>query len=82
MANKAWATEKANMSGVPIPIVYNSIEDIKVYPVVFKTVFGNSAKGVYFPKNKEELLKLQELHKNEETLLEEWIGGTDYSVTV
>lgn len=80
MANKAWATEKANMSGVPIPIVYNSIEDIKVYPVVFKTVFGNSAKGVYFPKNKEELLKLQELHKNEETLLEEWIGGTDYSV--
>lgn len=48
--------------------------------MVFKTVIGNSAKGVYFPKNKEELLKLMEEHKNEDTLLQEWIGGTDYSV--
>jgi predicted ATP-grasp superfamily ATP-dependent carboligase len=57
-----------------------SAEDVKEYPVVFKTVIGNSAKGVYFPKNEDELLKLQELHKCDETLLEEWIGGTDYSV--
>lgn len=48
--------------------------------MVFKTVIGNSAKGVYIPKNKEELLKLMDEHKNEETLLQEWIGGTDYSV--
>ena len=80
LANKAWATDKAASVGVPVPMVYNSAEDIKQYPVVFKTVMGNSAKGVYFPKTKEELLKLQNLHKDEETLLEEWIGGTDYSV--
>lgn len=80
LANKAWATDKAASVGVPVPMVYKSAEDVKQYPVVFKTVMGNSAKGVYFPKNKEELLKLQDLHKDDETLLEEWIGGTDFSV--
>ncbi|MBQ8501358.1 MAG: ATP-grasp domain-containing protein [Bacteroides sp.] len=80
LANKAWATEKATTVGVPVPKVYKTAGDVEQYPVVFKTVIGNSAKGVYFPKNKEELLKLQELYKDDETLLEEWIGGTDYSV--
>lgn len=80
LANKGWATKKAGEVGVPIPEVYDSAEEVKQFPVVFKTVIGNSAKGVFFPKTKEELLKLQEQHKDEETLLEEWIGGTDYSV--
>ena len=80
LANKAWATKKASSVGVPIPEVYHSVDEVRRYPVVYKTVIGNSAKGVYFPKNREELLKLQELHKEDDTLLEEWIGGTDYSV--
>ena len=80
LANKAWATDKAATVGVPVPKVFNSADDVKQYPVVYKTVIGNSAKGVYFPKNREELLKLQDLHRDDETLLEEWIGGTDYSV--
>lgn len=80
LANKAESTEVARKAGVAVPEVYNSAEEVKCYPVVFKTVIGNSAKGVYFPKNKEELLKLMDEHKNEETLLQEWIGGTDYSV--
>ncbi len=80
LANKAWATEKASLVGVPVPEVFQSVDDVRQYPVVYKTVIGNSAKGVYFPKNKDELLKLQELHKDDETLLEEWIGGTDYCV--
>jgi len=80
LANKAWATRKASEAKVPIPEIYRSIDEIKRYPIVYKTVIGNSAKGVYFPKNKEELLKLQKLHKDVETLMEEWIGGTDYSV--
>lgn len=80
LANKAESTEEARKAGVAVPEVYNSAEEVKCYPVVFKTVIGNSAKGVYFPKNKEELLKLMDGHKNEETLLQEWIGGTDYSV--
>lgn len=80
LANKAESTEIARKAGVSVPEVYQSADEVKRYPVVFKTVIGNSAKGVYFPKCKEELLKLMEVHKNEETLLQEWIGGTDYSV--
>lgn len=80
LANKANATNLAEKAGVPIPTIYRTTESIKSYPVVFKTVIGNSAKGVYFPKSKEELIKLMNEYKEEETLLEEWISGTDYSV--
>lgn len=80
LANKAESTELARKAGVPVPEVYKSIDEVKSYPVVFKTVIGNSAKGVFFPKDREELVKLMDKHKYEETLLEEWIGGTDYSV--
>ncbi len=80
LANKAKSTEVARRAGVPVPEVYHSVEEVKSYPVVFKTVMGNSAKGVYFPKTKEELLVLMDEHRAEDTLIEEWIGGTDYSV--
>lgn len=80
LANKAKSTEIARKAGVPVPEVYKSIDEVNSYPVVFKTVIGNSAKGVFFPKDREELVKLMDKHKDEETLLEEWIGGTDYSV--
>ena len=80
LANKAKATELASEAGVPVPTVYSEVDEIKDYPVVFKTVIGNSAKGVYFPKTKEELLNVMALHQGEDTLCEEWIGGTDYSV--
>ncbi len=80
LANKAWATNMAGKAGVPIPEVYASADDVKQYPVVYKIVIGNSAKGVFFPKSKEELLTLQDQYKDKETLLEEWIGGSDYSV--
>lgn len=80
LANKAWATRKAGEVGVPIPLVYDSADSIEEFPVVYKTVIGNSAKGVYFPKSKEELLQLQEKNKGKETLIEEFIEGRDYSV--
>lgn len=80
LANKAKATSLACAAGVPIPKVYGEVDEVAEYPVVFKTVIGNSAKGVYFPDSREELLKCMESNKGEETLLEEWIGGTDYSV--
>lgn len=80
LANKAKSTELARKAGVPVPEVYKSIDEVKSYPVVLKTVIGNSAKGVFFPKDREELVKLMDEHRDEETLLEEWIGGTDYSV--
>lgn len=80
LANKVSSTELAAKAGVPIPKVYTSSDEVQVYPVVFKTAIGNSAKGVYFPKTKEELQTLEIEHEGEETLLEEWIGGKDYSV--
>ena len=80
LANKAVSTEVARKAGVDVPEVYQSVDEVKSYPVVFKTVIGNSAKGVYFPKSKDELLKLMDEHKDDESLLQEWIGGTDYSV--
>lgn len=80
LANKAKATELARQIGVPIPKVFVSVKEITNYPVVFKMTMGNSAKGVFFPKNERELADLQEKHKDEESLVEEWIGGTDYSV--
>lgn len=80
LANKAKATELAKRAGVPVPEVYRTADEVKDYPVVFKTVIGNSAKGVYFPKNKSELESLVAQYSNDETLLEEWIGGSDYSV--
>lgn len=80
LANKAVSTEMAREAGVAVPKVYSSADEVKRYPVVLKTVIGNSAKGVFFPKTKDELLRLMDAHKGEEMLLEEWIGGTDYSV--
>ena len=80
ISNKGKATELARQAGIPVPDVFVSIKDITNYPVVFKTAIGNSAKGVFFPKNKDELTRLLEKYCNDETLIEEWISGTDYSV--
>ena len=46
LANKAESTEIARKAGVSVPEVYQSADEVKRYPVVFKTVIGNSAKGV------------------------------------
>lgn len=80
LANKARSTQLAKEAGVPVPKVYTDGYKISSFPVVFKTAIGNSAKGVYFPKNEAELVALQESFENTEVLIEEWIGGTDYSV--
>lgn len=80
LSNKAKSTELARKANVPVPKIYTSVDEVEQYPVVFKTAIGNSAKGVYFPKDEAELKCLAEKHKGEDTLTEEWIGGTDYSV--
>jgi carbamoylphosphate synthase large subunit len=80
LSDKAWATEKATECGVPVPIVYDDWKKVDKFPCVYKTVIGNSAKTVFFPKEASELEKLVEKYKDEKTLIEEWIGGTDYSV--
>lgn len=80
LSNKAIATRYAKEAGVPIPKIYNVTTDIDTYPVVFKTTIGNSAKGVYFPKNEIELVALQKKHESTETFMQEKVDGTDYSV--
>ena len=80
MADKAESSQKAQQAGVPIPELYHHVEDVHSYPVVFKTAIGNSAKSVFFPESKEELEKLIDAHQGRKTMIEEFIGGTDYSV--
>ncbi len=80
LSDKAWATEKAQECGVAVPKVYREISEVREFPCVFKTVIGNSAKTVFFPKSQEELDGLMERYSSEKTLIEEKVGGTDYSV--
>ena len=80
LSDKAWATEKAEECGVPVPKTYKDWREVTKFPCVLKTVIGNSAKTVFFPKDVNELEKFVNELSGEKTLLEEWIGGTDYSV--
>lgn len=80
LSDKAWATEKAEECGVPVPKVYKSWREVDRFPCVFKTVIGNSAKTVFFAKDAIELEKLDEEYRGVKILIEEKIGGTDYSV--
>ncbi len=80
VSDKAWATDKASECGVPVPRTYVSWQEEETFPCVFKTVIGNSAKTVFFPKGKAELEKLAAEYVGVKTLIEDKIGGTDYSV--
>jgi len=79
-SDKSWATQKALECGVPTPRVYKNVNEVNEFPCVFKTVIGNSAKTVFFPTNTDELLVLADKFKGQKVLIEEKIGGTDYSV--
>ena len=80
LSDKSWATEKAAECGLPVPRTFKSWNEVNVFPCVFKTVIGNSAKTVFFPKSADELEKLVKEYSYEKTLIEEWIEGTDFSV--
>lgn len=80
LSNKKTATVLAEKAGVPVPVIYNSTDEVERFPVVFKTTVGNSAKGVYFPKSKDELESIRKQYVDIETITEEWIGGGDVCV--
>lgn len=80
LSDKAWSTKKAAECGVPVPRVYENWSEVSDFPCVFKTVIGNSSKSVFFPKDADELKKLVDKFSSEKTLIEEKVGGTDYSV--
>lgn len=80
LSNKILATQLASEANIPTPNIYNYSDDNLNYPIVFKTAVGNSAKGVYFPKNKQEFDVLKEKYQHNETFIQEYIEGTDYCV--
>lgn len=65
---------------MPVPVTYPTACDVKDFPVVFKTVIGNSAKGVFFPGSHQELMELQSEYCGSEVLIEEWLEGNDVCV--
>ena len=79
LSDKYKATLLADSVGVPIP---RFIDDIRnaAYPIVVKTRFGNSAKGVFFPKDYEEAKNLLMKLDKRDILIEEFFVGRDYSV--
>lgn len=79
LSDKYSATVVAEKAGVPVPAF---IQDLKGhgYPIVVKTKFGNSAKGVYFPKSYDEAMKIVSNYNMEDLLIEEFFPGVDYSV--
>lgn len=79
LSDKKQATMLAKSVGVPTPEVYEGVENAK-FPCVFKTVIGNSAKTVFYPKNKEELSSLAVKYSSVDTLIEERCSGVDYCV--
>lgn len=80
LSNKISANKLAQSSGIPIPQIYTSVEEIHNYPIVFKTAIGNSAKGVFFPQTENELKSLQIKYQNTATFIQEKISGIDHSV--
>lgn len=80
LSNKKTATDLAGKAGVPVPKTYASVEEVVNYPVVFKTVVGNSAKGVFFPKSLDDLESLSKKFAGQEVLIEQWLKGGDVCV--
>lgn len=80
LSDKQIATRLAESVGVPVPHIFLETSKITSFPVVFKAAISNSAKDVYFPKNKEELNSLMEQYKGKKTFVQEKLSGCDYSV--
>lgn len=79
LSDKHDATVIADSAGVPIPQILKSLDDCS-FPIVIKTRIGNSAKGVYFPKSKDEALSLLKQYDEKDILMEEYFPGRDFSV--
>ncbi len=80
LSNKISANKIAQEARIPIPKIYHEISEISKFPVVFKTAIGNSAKGVFFPKNITELSNIANKYINSETFIQEKVEGIDHSV--
>ena len=80
LSDKFEATRVAKKANVPTPELISDYKAWKQYPIVVKTKFGNSAKGVFFPKTVLEAEQTISNYNENDILIEEFFPGTDYSV--
>lgn len=80
LSDKYKATVIAKKANVPTPLFIEDYKTWSPYPIVVKTKFGNSAKGVFFPKSPEEAEYIIEKYDVKDILIESYFAGTDYSV--
>lgn len=79
LTDKLSSTILAKNANVPTPKIINNLVGVR-YPVVVKLKISNSAKGVFFPRNKDEVAKIISNYKSSEYLIESFFPGQDYSV--
>ena len=79
LSDKYQATVLAKEAGVPTPAFIKDFEHHS-YPICIKTKFGNSAKGVFFPKSYKEAQTILSKYDECEVLVEEFFEGHDFSV--
>jgi carbamoylphosphate synthase large subunit len=58
-----------------VPVVYESVEDIKEYPVFLKPEVGYGSRGVYIAKSKEQVLEF--LFRNANYFISEFLPGKE-----
>lgn len=79
LSNKYESTIIAKSVDVPIPSIIDNIKEVN-YPIVIKTRYGNSAKGVFFPKTCEEAENILKKYDKSQVLVQDFFNGIDYSV--
>ena len=80
LSDKSYTAKLAEKLNIPIPKTFHIHDRIEHFPIVFKTKQGNSAKGVYFLNNEDELNHYKQKFKESEVFLQERVPGTDCSV--
>lgn len=80
LSDKLQATRLAESLDIPVPKIFGNADEIVHYPVVLKTLIGNSAKGVHIVKEAVHLQLLRESMWPTPHMVQEYVGGCDYSV--
>lgn len=78
--DKIALTDFAGSLAVPTPGKIDPSRDAHDFPVVAKLPFGRSGNGVFFLKDRDELLSFTNKYGEEEYFITEYVYGTDYSV--
>jgi predicted ATP-grasp superfamily ATP-dependent carboligase len=80
LSNKKDSTAIAKSIGLLTPVVYSSADSVDSFPCVIKPSVGNSAKGLVYVTDRNELNEAINDYKYDDYLIEERVDGIDYSV--